>query len=91
MREAAALAIIEADVASADRRIAEQELRIQALRAAGYDTAASEKVLADMKRHRERWVACRDEIVAAIKSDAPEGSGTEPSGYFVKTRSGSGE
>jgi hypothetical protein len=73
MREAAALALVEADIASADRRIAEQELRIQALRAAGYDTAASEKVLADMKRHRERWLACRDEVVAAIKSGAPEG------------------
>jgi hypothetical protein len=66
-----ALDRVEADIANTERRIAEQKQRIARLRADGYDTAASEKVLAGLTRELEHWAARRIELLRAFQGRRP--------------------
>ena len=67
-----ALDRVEADIANTERRIAEQKQRIAKLRAGGYDTTASEKVLAGLTRELEHWVARRLEMLRALQGRADQ-------------------
>jgi hypothetical protein len=66
-----ALDRVEADMANTERRIAEQKQRIARLRADGYDTTASEKVLVGLTREQEHWAARRVELLRAFQGRSP--------------------
>jgi hypothetical protein len=68
-----ALDRVEADIANTERRISEQKQRIARLRADGYDTAASEKVLVGLTRELEHWVARRIELLRAFQTTRDRG------------------
>ena len=66
-----ALDRVEADIANTERRIAEQKQRIARLRADGYDTTASEKVLAGLTRELEHWAARRIQLLRGFQGRRP--------------------
>lgn len=65
-QEQAHLAKAELDIADGQRRIAAQELRIQAMRHKGHDTRRAEELLATLQDTLVQWHAHRDEILRTI-------------------------